>query len=442
MAKNPRDVKGNVKGMDFRSPPDDAIRYLEQKFPQASWAYTDLLDDAHDRAFVVAKMMDVDLASTVQRSIIDAMQNGTGYKAWKKDIDKVLAKSGWYDGQINVDSQGNAVKITTGGTHRLETIYKTNVAAAYEAGRQKVIFNGRENDPFPFVKYSAIMDSRTRPTHRAMDGTVMKKSDPAWDAISPPNGYRCRCTIVELTQGQVDRYGYKVTESEGKVSTQVVELPNGKEAKRTIYDLGDGRVFKTDVGFNHAPKILPVQTLFDKALTAEPKLASKILNQTLSSPRVMKDVNQEFGKFAQPFFSTLEKTPKANIKKTGDYCHIGSLSDEVVTKLDEADIAIKSPVITLTDDVVIDFTKENMRTSGRTFAENILDMPNQLKKPLAVMLDDKADSVYSLLDSSNSYFTLATTNLSSGKTSVILIESDDLVNYERMKLLTGALPIE
>ena len=167
-------------GFDFKSPPQDAIRYLEQKFPKASWAYTDLLDNAHDRAFVVAKMVDVDLATTVQRSIIDAMKTGQGYKAWAKDIDKVLAKSGWYDGQINVDAQGNAKKVVTGGQHRLETIYRTNVAAAYEAGRQQVIFNDRDDDPFGYVMYSAIMDNRTRPTHKALHGKVMEKSAPAW----------------------------------------------------------------------------------------------------------------------------------------------------------------------------------------------------------------------------------------------------------------------
>lgn len=277
-------------GFDFKSPPQDAIRYLEQKFPKASWAYTDLLDNAHDRAFVVAKMVDVDLATTVQRSIIDAMQEGKGYKAWAKDIDKVLAKSGWYDGQINVDSQGNAKKVVTGGQHRLETIYRTNVAAAYEAGRQQVIFNDRDDDPFGYVMYSAIMDNRTRPTYKALHGKVMEKSDPAWSSISPPNGYNCRCTIVELTQGQIDRYGYKVSKSEGKLSTQVVELPNGKEAQRTLFELDNGAVFKTDVGFNHAPKILPMQTLFDKAILAEPKLATRVLEQALKNPRVVDDL--------------------------------------------------------------------------------------------------------------------------------------------------------
>lgn len=374
-------------GFDFKSPPQDAIRYLEQKFPKASWAYTDLLDNAHDRAFVVAKMVDVDLATTMQRSIIDAMQEGKGYKAWAKDIDKVLAKSGWYDGQINVDAQGNAKKVATGGQHRLETIYRTNVAAAYEAGRQQVIFNDRDDDPFGYVMYSAIMDNRTRPTHKALHGKVMEKSDPAWSSISPPNGYNCRCTIVELTQGQIDRYGYKVSKSEGKLSTQVVELPNGKEAQRTLFELDNGAVFKTDVGFNHAPKILPMQTLFDKAILAEPKLATRVLEQTLKNTRVVDDLAKEFASFAKPIIAQIPppNAPPVAIRNTGAYRHVGALNSQVMTVLEGHGINLQTPVLTMTDDDVL----HAMRTTKSSAVPKdwFLDLPKHIAKPDAVLLD-------------------------------------------------------
>ena len=382
-------------GFDFKSPPQDAIRYLEQKFPQASWAYTDLLDNAHDRAFVVAKMVDVDLATTVQRSIIDAMQEGKGYKAWAKDIDKVLAKSGWYDGQINVDAQGNAKKVVTGGQHRLETIYRTNVAAAYEAGRQKVIFNNRENDPFPFVMYSAIMDNRTRPTHKALHGKVMEKSDPAWSSISPPNGYNCRCTIVELTQGQIDRYGYKVSKSEGKLSTQVVELPNGKEAQRTLFELDNGAVFKTDVGFNHAPKILPMQTLFDKAILAEPKFASRVVSQALAQPRIKAQVNQEVKTWVQGVDTKYAK---------GEFRHVGVIPSVFIEALaSEKNFELQTAVITLHDRVSLQHLAREHKTHSQDWVENIVE---NLTGKYALYWDNKKNYPVFIFDVPNSKYRL------------------------------------
>lgn len=383
-------------GFDFKSPPQDAIRYLEQKFPKASWAYTDLLDNAHDRAFVVAKMVDVDLATTVQRSIIDAMQAGQGYKAWAKDIDKVLAKSGWYDGQINVDSQGNAKKVATGGQHRLETIYRTNVAAAYEAGRQQVIFNDRDDDPFGYVMYSAIMDNRTRPTHKALHGKVMAKSDPAWSSISPPNGYNCRCTLVELTQGQVDRYGYKVTKSEGKLSTQVVELPNGKEAQRTLFELDNGAVFKTDVGFNHAPKILPMQTLFDKAILAEPKFASRVVSQALAQPRIKTQVNQEVKTWVQGVDAKYAK---------GEFRHVGVIPSVFIEALaSEKNFELQTAVITLHDRISLHHLAREHKTHSQDWVENIVEnltgkyaMYWDTKKNVPVFIFDMPNSKYRLI---------------------------------------------
>lgn len=382
-------------GFDFKSPPQDAIRYLEQKFPKASWAYTDLLDNAHDRAFVVAKMVDVDLATTVQRSIIDAMQQGKGYKAWAKDIDKVLAKSGWYDGQINVDAQGTAKKVVTGGQHRLETIYRTNVAAAYEAGRQKVIFNDRDNDPFPYVMYSAIMDNRTRPTHKALHGKVMEKSDPAWSSISPPNGYNCRCTIVELTQGQIDRYGYKVSKSEGKLSTQVIELPNGKEAQRTLFELDNGAVFKTDVGFNHAPKILPMQTLFDKAILAEPKFASRVVSQALVQPSIKTQVNQEVKTWVQGVDAKYAK---------GEFRHVGVIPSVFIETLaSEKNFELQTAVITLHDRISLHHLAREHKTHSQEWVENIVE---NLTGKYALYWDNKKNYPVFIFDIPNSKYRL------------------------------------
>lgn len=383
-------------GFDFKSPPQDAIRYLEQKFPKASWAYTDLLDNAHDRAFVVAKMVDVDLANTVRQSLITAMQEGKGYKAWAKDIDKVLAKSGWYDGQINVDAQGTAKKVATGGQHRLETIYRTNVAAAYEAGRQQVIFNDRDNDPFGYVMYSAIMDNRTRPTHKALHGKVMEKSDPAWDAIAPPNGYNCRCTVISITKGQARRYGLEVTSSDGKLSTQVVELPNGKEAQRTLFELDNGAVFKTDVGFNHAPKILPMQTLFDKAILAEPKFASRVVSQALAQPSIKTQVNQEVKTWVQGVDAKYAK---------GEFRHVGVIPSVFIEALaSEKNFELQTAVITLHDRVSLQHLAREHKTHSQDWVENIVEnlvgkysMYWDTKKNVPVFIFDMPNSKYRLI---------------------------------------------
>ncbi len=62
-----------------------------------------------------------------------------------------------------------------------------------------------KNRPFltgHYLVYSAINDSRIRPHHLAMDGYVAEVDHEIWKRWSVPNGYRCRCTQISLTEEQ------------------------------------------------------------------------------------------------------------------------------------------------------------------------------------------------------------------------------------------------
>lgn len=90
-------------------------------------------------------------------------------------------------------------------SYRLDNIFRTNMQAAYNHGRytqQKVVSKTR-----PYLMYDAINDSRTRPTHFAMDNVILHRDDPWWATHYPPNGYRCRCTVISLTPKQAEVRG-------------------------------------------------------------------------------------------------------------------------------------------------------------------------------------------------------------------------------------------
>jgi hypothetical protein len=55
--------------------------------------------------------------------------------------------------------------------------------------------------------YDAVNDTRTRPAHRAMDSIIKPVGDPFWKAHYPPNGYRCRCSVISLTESQAKKRG-------------------------------------------------------------------------------------------------------------------------------------------------------------------------------------------------------------------------------------------
>jgi uncharacterized protein with gpF-like domain len=55
--------------------------------------------------------------------------------------------------------------------HRLETIFRNNVQAWYAAGQAEAI--RRNKDAFPYLRYSAVGDARTRPAHMALDALIL-----------------------------------------------------------------------------------------------------------------------------------------------------------------------------------------------------------------------------------------------------------------------------
>ena len=48
------------------------------------------------------------------------------------------------------------------------------------------------------LQYRTQRDSHVRPEHASMDGITLPMSDPFWEEYYPPNGWNCRCTVVQV----------------------------------------------------------------------------------------------------------------------------------------------------------------------------------------------------------------------------------------------------
>ena len=79
-----------------------------------------------------------------------------------------------------------------------EQIFRTQTQIAYSAGRWQASRDPETEDILWGYKYTAVGDERTRPSHRALDGTTLPKDHPLWKTIFPPNGYNCRCQAIPI----------------------------------------------------------------------------------------------------------------------------------------------------------------------------------------------------------------------------------------------------
>lgn len=194
----------------FNLPPERAIEFFRNKGLRTSFRWQDVSDQEHRNAFTIAKMADIDLLADVQASLQRAIADGIPYQQWADDLIPTLQARGWWGRKAVVyPATGQTVVAQLGSPARLQTIYRTNLQSAYAVGQWEAI---QENiEAAPYLLYDAIDDHRTRPEHAAWDGTILRADHPWWKTHYPPNGWNCRCGVVQLSADEIEELGLTVT---------------------------------------------------------------------------------------------------------------------------------------------------------------------------------------------------------------------------------------
>ena len=247
-------------GYSIGLPPTEAVRYLQAKNVVVTAGWRTLRDEQHARAATVANVTKADVVSDIYAELGRTLRSGGTFEQWKDNVIPRLRAKGWWkaDGPSVPAGKAPYTDQNTGEIRkaltpsRLKTIFATNMQSAYMAGRYRQMMSVAKEAPY--WQYVAILDNRTRPAHRAMNGRIFKYDDPAWGAFYPPNGYRCRCRARNFTQSEIEQRGLTVSNSAGKLSR--VEVPQADGSSMTVTRYTDkslpGGHFQPDAGFDHA----------------------------------------------------------------------------------------------------------------------------------------------------------------------------------------------
>lgn len=174
----------------------EAIEFFRKKVPMTREQYEALVEDARAFAFAVSDITALSVLQDIYDEVARALEEGTTFQEFKQSLDDVAVRRGW---------EGLS-------PYRADNIFRTNLQTAYNVGRYKQMTDTAVVDRRPYWQYDAVNDRRTRPTHLALDGMVRRHEDPFWSTWYPPNGYRCRCSVRNLSARDVDRRGLTVGE--------------------------------------------------------------------------------------------------------------------------------------------------------------------------------------------------------------------------------------
>lgn len=190
--------------------PTAAINFLKKKGYKIGFNWTDVWKREHQIAFTVAKAMKTDLLQDIKQSLEDALEKGVPFQKWKENIQPILERKGWWGKKELVNPHtGLKEEVQLGSPRRLSIIYDTNVRMAYAAGHWEAFEENKK--AAPFLRYVCVMDGRTREEHRQWHNTVLPVDHPFWETHYPPNGWRCRCSVIAYSQYDLDKEGLSVT---------------------------------------------------------------------------------------------------------------------------------------------------------------------------------------------------------------------------------------
>lgn len=203
-------------------PPEAAIRFFLGKLNTSTRGWSDVWQEAHARAFMVAGAASDALLGDFRAAIAKALEDGTTLAEFRADFDGIVARHGW------------AHNGTAGW--RATIIYETNLSTAYAAGRWSQLTEPETLRAFPYWQYVHSGAAHPRKQHLAWNGLTLRADDAFWRTHYPPNGWRCGCRVRPLSGRDLARQGKREPDQAPRIETRpwtrpsdgrVLQVPDG-----------------------------------------------------------------------------------------------------------------------------------------------------------------------------------------------------------------------
>jgi SPP1 gp7 family putative phage head morphogenesis protein len=170
-----------------------------------------------------------------------------------------------------------------------------------------------DNDRYE-LQYRTAGDNRVRAEHDALRDITLPKSDPFWNSYTPPNGWNCRCTVVEVLKEKFETSDSEKAIAAGEKATSQI----GKDGKNRL------EIFRFNPGAQKV--VFPPAHPYTKVKGAN---EVKVEIEKGFVPKNIDNYEKKFGvKLDRSFFELLNKETtltEVNLDKrvraTGAYYH-------------------------------------------------------------------------------------------------------------------------
>ena len=349
-------------------PFQDQIAFFRDKLSLDTTAWTDIWQEQHDVAFVVAGAARDDVLGDLRTAVDSAIAEGTTLETFRGRFDEIVEQYGWsYKG---------------GRDWRTRVIYDTNIRTSYAAGRWSQMQDIKDRRPWWRYRHSGIAEN-PRDEHVAWDGLVLSADDPWWQTHYPPNGWGCGCLIETLSDSDLHRLGKDGPDTAPALDQRTETVGTTGPNPRTV-QVPAG----IDPGFGYAPGRqahlgAAVREQLRKNLPRPPALAAASAAQTLGNPRALQALAADWRQFHR------QSRPGAHADHAEAF-QVGVVSGPVQDALRklERSVVLDSALITTTRGEVKHFGRDKKQERGQALDDADMDrLPEILAAYEAVLWD-------------------------------------------------------
>lgn len=126
-------------------------------------------------------------------------------QAVQRKLTRVIADGGTFEDFKKFMLKQDGVREMTDGY--IQTVFRTNLSTAAHAGRLDMASDPDVDEYLVAWEYVAMVSdpNKPRPNHAAMHGHVAEKHAHVWSIWFPPNGFNCRCIVLEMSRDEATR---------------------------------------------------------------------------------------------------------------------------------------------------------------------------------------------------------------------------------------------
>lgn len=327
--------------------------------------------------FAVAGVQRLDVLQVFQDGIGEQLAAGGDLRAFAKAIKpQLMAKGFWGDVEVT-DPLTKESRVTKFDDARLQLIFDVNTRQSFAAGTwERIVRNAVRK---PFLMYRTMQDERVRASHRAWDGVVLPVESPFWETHYPPNGWRCRCTVISVNEHDLARLG-KAGIQFKRDEPPVDEIPYVNPRTGEVVPVPRG----IDPGFAYNPGKSRDAALYDQALRkaadAHPIAGAVAVAQaSAANPAMLEQVTARFGQYVDDVLGAAA-TGQSNL------FYVGAVRPTAVRALADAGMPLESAGLTVSDDAV----RQTLRETALD-PQLYKDMPRLIATKAEALLHDTAN---------------------------------------------------